>query len=706
MKKYWLPFLLACVFFASEVLTLSDYGINWDQPYRFLRGQALAQFLLTGQKKLENTNLISPILIKPGENATRYDFSSSEDIVDRVKLPDRPRLRHDFEEYQKKIGKRLTFYQNEAWDAEYFISKEAPGHPPFSEILAAFSNRLFHQALGMVGDIESYQLVNIFISAIGIFVVAAFAFDITRSRFAALVAGLSLGLFPFFFAESHFNMKDPLEASFFAGSIWAFWHWVRGDKFGRLGVLGWFGLFVLFVGLALSVKWNIMFLPFIILPWLILIRKTEQFKKWFRLGRLGLLGGLGLLGAILFLILVSPVSWGNPINWVWNIALFYWNIGTDTNNVQPPGFILPGGFNIYPVSLLLAQTPEVILALGVLGVIWAVRGRDSFKSGYLLFFWFLVPVVRYSLPGIHTYSGYRQILEVLPAMAVLAGVGAGYLAERLKAGIIVITFIIVISVILVFPIIRFHPNENVYFNSLAGGLKGAEKKNLVDFLITNGNVYKQGVDWLNQHAEKDANLALLDGRMFAISPLWLRDDISFSPYHFSGLDQKGEYIMMNVTKLDKTVFAYRYPIRFLNPVYIIAADGIPILTIFKNDPKYLKKGFAKEQTTSNFQVKINPQSTQGFLEINLKKKVRVTRIVVVNAPKSCLSTNYYSFTDELITFSSYKDVYAINERNNLGPSKIEFSFPAEVSNVIKIFPKSNFSCFINGRISSVSYLPL
>lgn len=698
MKKYLIPFLLSLAFFITGILTLSNYGINWDAPQRMLRGQAYAHFFLTGQRSYHQAPRTSPILITPYEYATHYSFMAAEG-QNPAKLPDRPLPRLEFEKNQNQTGQRTSFYQHQAWNGQFYWG-EKEGHPPLVDMLAALSNRFFWGFLGVLGDIESYQLMYILIGTVAVFVVSAFAMDITGSRIAGIVAGLSLALFPIFFAETHFNMKDPMQASFFAGAVWSFWRWVRSNK------LGWFGVFGGFIALAMGVKWNIIFLPAILLPWLILIK----FKQWRKLGKLGILGGLGIF---LFAVAIWPQSWENPIGYFGKILEFYRWIGIGADHAQPPGFIL-GGFNIYPIILLFSQTPEVVLALFSLGVIGGIRGirGDKLKTGYLLLFWFLVPLIRYSIPGVRSYNGIRQIMEVLPAMAVIAGIGAGYIVGRIKNRITVITIITIIMVILILPIIRLHPNQNVYFNSLAGGLGGAVKKGLVDWSLTYGNVYKQGVLWLNEHAEKDANLAIVDGRMFAASNLWLREDISISPYNFSGLDHKGEYIMGVFDPYNQPVFAARFPGKFLKPVHVIMQDDALLLYIYKNDLEHAKSGFQKEASTDQFKVRSAHLPIGDYIEVDLGREVKVTRIILENVSPKCNVQNFV-YVDEFIGFVS-KDIkanlspsdylFAINERKKLGDGKVEFSFPAESARLIRIYPKSEFSCFVGSKISQISYL--
>lgn len=684
VNKYLLAVLVALGFFIAGIFTLSDYGINWDAPVHYMRGQAYLDFYFNQDLASFNSAEPNPLILTPRTFISRYYFAAVEEETKETGLPSRPLPQKDYQEELEKSNKKFSFYQHQDYNKKFFLEVDsAGGHLPLVAILSALFNRIFWGIFNLVGDIESYQIVYLLISAVGIFITAKFTLDITNSLSAALVSSLSLALFPLFFGDSHLNMKDPIQAVFFTGALWGFWHWVRTAK------LRWFGVFVGFVALALAVKWNIIFLPFILIPWLFLIK----FKSWGRLGRFGVLGGLGI---ILFLILIWPYAWKNPFNGIWSVFQYYLQTGTGKVLIQPEGHVFLG-FNLYPLKLLLTQTPEIILILGGIGVIRVIRGirEDKIKTGYLLLLWLMVPVVRLSLPGIWSYSGIRQIMEVIPAVAVLAGVGSQFLIKS-KFQIILL---LVTLFLLLLPIVRLHPNQNTYFNILAGGLKGAVDKNLIDWTLTYGNIYKQGVLWLNENAEQDANLAHLAGPDFAISPLWLRDDISLSPYHFSGFDQKGEYIMALFNPLDPPVFAKRYPERFLNPVHTIDVAGVPLLFIYQNDSKYVKKGFDKEKELKA--VKMIPQRTKeaDFWKIDLGQDVKVTRIIV-SGNLSCIEKN-----NEVIAFTpDLTKGYVLNEKRNMGEGRVEYSFAAEEARFIYIYPQNNTSCFAKDQILSVGIL--
>ena len=227
---------------------------------------------------------------------------------------------------------------------------------------------------------------------------------------------------------------------------------------------------------------------------------------------------------------------------------------------------------------------------------------------------------------------------------------------------------------------------------------------MIDWTLTYGNVYKQGALWLNQNAFKDANLTLYNGSMFAISPLFLRDDISLSPDHFSAFEQKGEYIMDLYNPFNPAVFAHRYPRKFLNPLKTILVDGFPLMTIYKNDPQFVKEKFKKEEELLDF--KINPVKLSNgqyfYIDLDLKRTIKVTRLILSNISDACLNASLSP--DELVSFLPGKEVFGVMEKKSLGQGKVEYEFAAEESRVVRIYPKSENSCFINGQISQVYFV--
>jgi len=60
MKNYFLGFLFAVVFFLIGIITISQYGLNIDEPAHFIRGQAYLNLLLTGKSEYAKKALDGP----------------------------------------------------------------------------------------------------------------------------------------------------------------------------------------------------------------------------------------------------------------------------------------------------------------------------------------------------------------------------------------------------------------------------------------------------------------------------------------------------------------------------------------------------------------------------------------------------------------------------------------------------------------------
>jgi hypothetical protein len=204
--------------------------------------------------------------------------------------------------------------------------------------------------------------------------------------------------------------------------------------------------------------------------------------------------------------------------------------------------------------------------------------------------------------------------------------------------------------------------------------------------------------------------------MYAISPLFLRKDISISPYHFSGFETKGEYIMtLFYNTSTPAVFAARYPRRFLKPVHVIEEKGLPLLYIYKNDPKYITRDIDNEKQERIIPPTLVTTDGPEHYEIDLDKRVRITRIELSHAQKGCIADNatfvrfvldknsHIPLTQEEIASTTGK-VYVWQEHMEKG-NIMEFQYPASPAERIEIYPLDPQSCFAQGIVTSISYLP-
>ena len=146
-------------------------------------------------------------------------------------------------------------------------------------------------------------------------------------------------------------------------------------------------------------------------------------------------------------------------------------------------------------------------------------------------------------------------------------------------------------------LVKLHPNENVYFNFLVGGLSGAREKGIPFWGNSYGNAYWQAVKWINNNVEKGARLGLVQGTGINIPKIQLRDDIDFSNGYWSGMFKKGEYLMEMTfdSRINPYPYVWEYVDEILDPVYEVMADGVPIAKVWKNDLPHTKEKYKKPE---------------------------------------------------------------------------------------------------------------
>ena len=566
--------LISGAFLIVGISTLSHYGLNFDEPNHFLRGQGYLHYLITG--------------------STNYSNLSVE---------------------------RRSVWQAEGYYAERYLKNDS-GHPPVNGILASLFNYIFYQKLGLLPDLESYHLFEIVVSSLTVFVVYYIGAK-QYGIFAGIIAGLSLSLYPMFLGESHFNVKDPVEAGFFAFVIYFFYRGIveRRSQFIIFSAIS--------CGFALGTKFNIVFAPFIIIPWILFYLRAIFRSSILHTTAVYVKHNKSMITSLLIYPIISigmvialwPYLWADPLNRTLEIINYYKSIGTDSQ-----------GWDMYALEFIFGATPEIILILSIIGISTAIFRfrREPGAFSLLLLLWFAIPILRVIRPGAAIESGVRQIMEYVPPMALLSGLGAKSIIDLIKNSRTAYLARLVIVLLFVQPLIllvSLHPNENVYMNSFVGGLSGAAARGLDGAGQTMGDVYLQGIWWLNEHAEENAKVALALGGHGSIPDQFISPRIKLGPYS-SRINRSGEYIMER-TSLDHLIYRYEYQIldRFLVPVHVVQVDNVPLLKIWKNSPEYFKPGFDKEYVVEDIVYYVHDDEMSGkYILIRVPGPIFLTKL--------------------------------------------------------------------------------
>lgn len=707
LLKKLVIFIPPLAFLIIGIKTIPDYGINWDEPLHFHRGQAYFHFMATGKHNFQDLpsylNLTNkcPLGVKYCNDPigpTDLGYISKEKLSYGSLVMRKA----------NNLNFRRSLFQSNIYDYDYFMATDS-GHPPASDILSAISNYVFYQRLGVLTDVGAHHLFEVVAAFLLILGVAIFTY-LNFGLLTSLVSSISLAMYPLFFAESHFNIKDPPETAFFGLAIIAFYFGIIKDKWNLIL------LSAVSTGLALGTKFNALFLPVIIFPWLItyLLLNKDKWKKILRFKY-----WLILFPSIVIFILYFfwPYLWRAPINNLLKVINYYRVVGTGVQTEQLKYIFM--GFNTYPLVWIIITTPIPLLLLSAVGLISSflnlVKKREPIYL--LVIFWFFLPIIRISLGNAASYGGVRQIMEYVPGMMILSGLGAKRLFEITKNHVLRILILAVILIFLSFSLwemIKIHPNENLYFNQIVGGMAGAKAKEIPNWGNSYGNIYEQGVNWLNKNVETNARLTTLIGTMANINWTDLRSDIYYHNKYWSGPNKAGEYaIDVNYGEPYESYYRYSYYNTFLIPVYEYKIDGVVLLTIWKNDlghtkPEYLKK-----------EIQIYPKEVKissDTIKIDLGKEVSLAKMFIKHGQENCRpQVGGYILTSEdggfwLRQADSIDLAQTTSEASGdiigFTNDKFAFYFSATKARYISVNTGDNNSCYLKEPKVSVYSLSL
>jgi hypothetical protein len=362
-------------------------------------------------------------------------------------------------------------------DHYWQFSREEPhGHPPFYALLGLAGWRLSHRWLR---PLQAYRFGPMLLTAATAGVICA---HLTRRRapWASALAAVLIPLMPRTFAHAHYAHYDM--------PMTCLWLLAQVAFVASLNSRWWAAPFGVALGLCAGTKFTGLFAVVPALAWVVLVevlpgrgrhggRRTEVIHPP-RPGLRTLLIALPL--AVLSLYAIQPPWWIEPIT------------GPDrfvTSNLtraktQPLAsryfgtiyeFALPWHNTIVLTAI---TTPILVLALGLVGI-GACLARRRTEPGALIWplSWATLMIVR-ALPNAPGHDGIRQFLPSVASLAILAGLGAAWLADRIppgwrRAGVPILVAAVVGECLV--GIARTYPYTDSFYNVAFGGLKAAER---------------------------------------------------------------------------------------------------------------------------------------------------------------------------------------------------------------------------------------
>lgn len=395
--------------------------------------------------------------------------------------------------YGEKV---LSFYTSSFTDRSALTWGDLYYYGGFFEVLAAGATRLL--------PLDPYDVRHLLVAIFGIAGIGG-AWRLCRllaGHRAAFFTAILLATYPAYYGHSFINSKDIPFATLY---IWSLYYLVRlikelpsaSSKTAlKLGVAA---------GLAMGVRvGGLLILCYLFAVQAIFLLKAYASRSRARsdlarlVGRITLMTAAATAVAYSVMLLFWPYALSDPIRGPINTLMWF---SRERGTPSPIEYV--------PLHLLF-KLPEFVIALFLIGAVLAAsqligrRRRLQFEEAApytLLMFATVFPPSYAAFQGAYIYDEIRHFLFIIPPLFCLAGIILHHVLERIQYNRVILSLCsLAMSLHLIamaWLLVRLHPYEYCYYNSLIGGVHGAHKKGYdVEYWAS---AYREGVRRLDRY---------------------------------------------------------------------------------------------------------------------------------------------------------------------------------------------------------------
>ena len=351
-------------------------------------------------------------------------------------------------------------------------------------------------ALAHVTSVDPYDLRHILCAMTGIGGIAASAATarLIAGPRAGLIAAVALTLCGAWYGAMFNHTKDIPFAAGMVGATLVLIRIARSLPSPRIGDIAAFGLVV---GAALGMR----VLGLLLVIYVALAIALYAPRPWHGCGRarwrFAIQSSLRLLPALLFAYIIMILAWPwaalaplNPIRGLLAFSEFHYGIRTIlAGNVYEMAHVP----RLYVPIYILIRVPLVMLFGATLGMMLVLLPRLAIGSTQLqqrdiglVLLTVILPLACQAIWGGPAFDGLRHFLFVIPALAILAGIGldttltalATYNRAVASGALGAVTACLLLNA---FTLFRLHPYEYLFYNASVGGLEGASRRYVLDY---------------------------------------------------------------------------------------------------------------------------------------------------------------------------------------------------------------------------------
>ena len=351
-------------------------------------------------------------------------------------------------------------------------------------------------ALSHLVPIDPYDLRHILCAMIGIGGIGATAATarLVAGPRAALIAAIGLSVCGAWYGTIFNHTKDVPFAAAMMGATLFLIRIARSLPAPRAGDVASFGLLA---GAALGMR--VLGLLLVIYAGAAIVLYLP--RPWFGHGRarwrFAALSAARLLPALLLAYLIMVLAWPwaalsplNPVRGLLAFSEFQYDIRT---NLAGQVYEMANAPRLYVPIYILIRLPLLMLLGAALAILYALLPRLGAASAELqrrdvalVALTVMFPLACQVIWRGPAFTGMRHFLFVIPALAVLAGIGLDKALTALatRGRVIGSGALAVVAGCFLFDavtLVRLHPYEYLYYNSLVGGLPGASRRYDLDY---------------------------------------------------------------------------------------------------------------------------------------------------------------------------------------------------------------------------------
>ncbi|HAQ19326.1 MAG TPA: hypothetical protein DCR40_08865 [Prolixibacteraceae bacterium] len=408
---------------------------------------------------------------------------------------------------------------------------------------------------------------------------------------AAILVLILFAVSPGFMGHAQNNLKDIPFALAYISSVYFSLKLVFSEtKPSRQTII----LLILSIGLSIGIRAGgllvLFYLGFFMLlkigsDWFTNKKRHDQLLK----KRLILLVGISLAGYLAGLI-SWPYALQNPVINPWKSYQVMIHFPTTVRQIFEGQFNWSDFHPWYYLPKYMAITIPIVVFSGI--VAFLLNSNKKYNATQkvqllLLAFTILFPIVYVILKNSNLYGSWRHFLFIYPGIILISALGIHAFFARFTQQLIRIPAILLLLALTIHPV-RFmasnHPYYYLYYNQIAGGLKGAYGNYETDYYY---HSMRDGAEWLLEYLKNkpDTGKTIVGGN-FPIQWSFRKDpavEFVYFPYQ-----RRSEY------NWDYAIIANSYIPPFQlknhiwppkNTIHTVFVDGIPICAVVERVTK-------------------------------------------------------------------------------------------------------------------------